>query len=333
MKKVLVFVVVLCMLVAFSACAEESDASESTGTSTSEASEDTEAAEEQIIGFIQKDTETAFHAILNAAAIEALEELKSDGVIDDYLCIDGQDDPVTQVNATEELINMGATCIMIAPAEADGSAAVLTRADEEGIPVVVVNSKTNNTDELAAAYVGSDDIFAGHMLAEFIQEKIPEGGGYAHLEGIIGNSAQIDRTEGLHQIMDEDTSWTLLAEQSANYSGEEAIVFVQDWIALYGEELNAIVCDNDDMSTAAKGVCNQMDRSDIVCIGIDGTATAFSMVKSGELDGSIYQDGAGQATKAVELCGDIIQGNEVEQTYMIDFILVTQDNIDEYYEG
>ena len=54
------------------------------------------------------------------------------------------------------------------------------------------------------------------------------------------------------------------------------------------------------------------------------------MVKSGELDGTVFQDGNGQGKKAAELAIELTKGNQIQKEYWIDFVLVTQDNVDQY---
>jgi ABC-type sugar transport system, periplasmic component len=134
-------------------------------------------------------------------------------------------------------------------------------------------------------------------------------------------------------VLDADKNWKMLAEQSGEWQGEKAMKFAQDWLSMYGDKLNAILSDNDDMSTAVKGAVNQGGRSDIICIGIDGTQTALQMVKSGQLDGSILQDANGQGTQSVDACADIIQGKTVQKSIMVPFVLITKDNVDQYYKG
>ena len=283
-----------------------------------------------MIGYLMKNTTDTFTRSLNEAVEVRMQELVDEGVIDDFVSFDGNTDPIMQVNQTADLINMGVDIILVAPAEAEGSSPILTTAQANEIPVVVVNSKTNNTDELAAAFVGSNDVDGGKLMAEFIKSKLPGGGGYAHLQGVIGNSAQIQRGQGLHEVLDNDPKWTMLAEQTGEWQGEKAIKFAEDWLALYGNDLNAILCDNDDMATAVKGATNAAGRTDIVVIGIDGTKTAMAMVQSGEADGSILQDAAGQGIQAVNACVDILQGNPVEKSIMVPFVLLTQENVEQY---
>ena len=207
---------------------------------------------------------------------------------------------------------------------------MLERAKEKNIQVIVVNSRTTNTDELAAAYVGSNDVQAGEMMAEFVRAQIPQGGGWGHIQGPIGNSAQIERGQGIHNIMDKDPNWNMLAEQPGNWLGEVATRFAEDWRTKYGTGLNALICDNDDMSSAAQNVMNAAGRSDIIAIGVDGNPGPLSMIKSGDLKATIYQDGIGQVSKGIDLAVDLINGKQIPKESWIDFVLITKDNVDQY---
>lgn len=310
MRKVLMFVLTLCLvLTSFAAVAE---------------------GDQTIIGVIQKNTVDAFHLTINSAAIEKLDALKAEGTIDDYRLYDGKTDPVTQCDLMETAILEGCDAIVLLPAEAAGCDPILERAQEEGIPVIVVNSKTNNTDDLAVTYVGSNDVYAGELMAQFVAEKLPEGGKYAHCMGVLGNSAQIQRTEGIHNILDSMEQWVMVDEQGCEWQGDKAISFTQSWLQMHGEELKAIICDNDDMSSAVKAYLITEGREDIVCIGVDGNAGPMQMVADGELDATVYQDGAGQVVKGIEAAVEVLQGKEIEKEYMIPFVLITLENVNDY---
>ncbi len=283
-----------------------------------------------VIGYIAKNTVDAFHATINGAAKQSLDALKKEGFLSNWYLLDGLTDPITQNNLLEDAINLGVDLVIMLPAEAAGCSPMLERAKEVGLPVIVVNSKTDNTDELATAYVGSDDVQAGEMMANYIMEMLPNGGGYAHIQGIIGNSAQIERGMGIHNILDKTDNWTMLDAQSAEWQAEKAVKFAEDWLIKYGDRLNAVICDNDDMSSAVQAAMNGAGRGDIVAIGVDGNVGPLTMVKHGELGATVYQDGAGQVKKAIELAVQVLKGEEVPKETMIDFVLVTQENVEEY---
>ena len=313
MKKLFALLLAICMLVGMVSFA-------------------TAEADEYIVGYIAKNTVDAFHATLNNAAKVALDALVADGTITKWNLYDGMTDPVTQNNLLEDALNMGCDLIILLPAEAAGCAPILERCKEANVPVLVVNSQTTNTAELATSYVGSNDVQAGEMMANFVVEQVANGGGYGHLQGIIGNSAQIQRGEGLHNVLDTNTKWTLLegCEQTAEWQAEKAVKFAEDWLAKYGDKLNAIICDNDDMSSAVQAAMNAAGRTDIVCIGVDGNAGPLAMVKAGELKATVYQDGAGQVTAAIALIKDIKAGKTVEKEVTVPFVLVTSENVDQY---
>lgn len=315
MKKLFALMMAICMLLGMASFAQAED-------------------DEFIVGYIAKNTVDAFHATINNAAKTALDALVADGTISAWHLYDGLTDPVTQNNLLEDAINMGADLIILLPAEAAGCAPILERCKEENIPILVVNSQTDNTAELATSYVGSDDVQAGEMMANFVVEQLPDGGGYGHLQGVIGNSAQIQRGEGLHKVLDANDKWALLdgCEQTAEWQAEKAVKFAEDWLAKYGDGLNAIICDNDDMSSAVQAAMNAAGRSDIVCIGVDGNAGPLAMVKAGELKATVYQDGAGQVVGAINLIKDIKEGKEVEKNVTIPFVLVTSENVDQYLQ-
>jgi inositol transport system substrate-binding protein len=340
-KKTLLWLIVVTIIAVFSLAGCSEAASKTTETVEPAAeepvaeapAEEEPAAEEAdndyFVAYIAKNTVDVFQNTLNSAAGLYLDELVASGDIGSWQLFDGLTDPVTQVGLVDDAINMGADIVVMMPCEAAGCVPCVTKCVEADIPIVLFSVKTDNW-ELANAYIGRDDIQIGEMVAEFVREQIPGGGGWAHLQGVIGNTAQIDRGTGMHNVMDKDENWTLLDEQTAEWQGEKAMKFAEDWLTKYGDDLNAILCDNDQMSSAAQSVMNAADRSDVICIGVDGNPGPMEMIKNGELLATVKQDGEGMMRETVKIANLILQGKEVPKETVIDAILVTQDNIDDH---
>lgn len=347
-RKILALLLVLVMAVSLAACqaaATEPSKAQSTAPSKSEdtkaadtasadvkSSEPAKAGGDIVIGFLKKSLSNVFEVKLNDAADAYLEKMKKDGVIKDYVSLDCDSDPARQISEAGDLVNMKVNAVVMLPAEADGSAPALKALADAGIPTVIVNARTSNTAELASAYVGSNDVKAGEIMGQFILDTLGDKGNYCHLQGILGNSAAQQRGQGIHNIMDKATGWKMLAETSAEWSGDKASKFTQDWISLHGKDIQAIICDNDEMSVAARMACIEANRKDIVVIGVDAIDSALSMVKSGELHATVFQDAAGQGEKAAAAAVDLATGKKVEKEQWIDFILITSKNIDQYYK-
>lgn len=336
-KNLFVLLLAISMMFPLLACGSKKEAQTTTDTTAATTPEAavTKAADDTddgiIIGWLQKNQSNYFETVINAGGEAVLEEMKASGQIKEYYLFDGQTDASIQVNQASDLINLGVDAVIMQPAEADGSAPVVDMMNEAGIPIVLVNALTSNADK-AQGISASNDVNAGEILGQFLLEKGGDTGKYCHLQGVIGNTAAIQRTEGIHNIMDTATGWTMLEEQSAEWLGDKAFKFTQDWISLYGKDLNAILCDNDDMAVASRLACLEAGREDIIVIGVDATSAALEMVKSGELAGTVFQDGTNQGKEAVTKAIALAKGEEIQRETWIPFQLVTSENIDLFYK-
>lgn len=347
MKKVIATLVVAAMTMSMVACgsaqeAPAAPAQEAAAPAAEAPAQDAAPAAEAkggdrngdgkvIVGYISKNTVDVFHAGINGAAEDKLNALKADGTIDDWTGIlDGNTDAAKQCDLAQDCINYPCDYVIILPAESTASDPAVTSMTDAGIGVIVVNSKTDSTDSLALTYCGSDDVYAGELLGQYAQEKVPDGGVYVHCQGVIGNSAQIQRGEGIANTLGQDSKWTCAADVPCDWDASKAVNTVDDYLAQYGDDLKAVICDNDDMSSAAQRECNSKGREDIVCIGVDGNQGPLEMVKDGSLGATVLQDGAGQVLAGIDAVVKSVKGESVDKLYTIPFVLVTSENVDQF---
>lgn len=284
-----------------------------------------------ICGYISKNVVDPFHAPINDYAKETFDKLVADGVIDDWTgVLDGETDANKQIDRADECITKKCDYVIILPAEATASDAAVVRMNDAGIGVIVVNSKTDSTDSLALAYCGPNDVDAGKMLAQWVIDNCPDGGVYAHCQGVIGNSAQIQRGEGIAALMEGNEAFTSAGDFPCEWQADKAANVAADMLNQYGDELVAIICDNDDMSSAAQIACNNAGRNDVVCVGVDGNPNPLQMVKDGQMGATVLQDGPGQVGAGIEIIKQALDGKTSDKEVMVPFVLVTKDNVDQY---
>ncbi|MDD3140318.1 MAG: substrate-binding domain-containing protein [Lachnospiraceae bacterium] len=329
-KKALAVLLATGMVFSLAACSSGATTTKSTSTkATSDA--DVNGDGKVIVGYISKNLTDPFHAPINDHATTTLDKMVKDKVIDEWTGIlDGETDPNKQIDRADECITKACDIVIMLPAEAEASDPAVTKLNDAGIKVIVVNSKTTSTDDVAIAYCGSDDVLAGEMLGQWVVDNVKDGGKYIHCQGILGNSAQIQRGEGIANIMGKNSQFTLAGEFDTQWSGDKAANAATDAIAQYGKELVAVICDNDDMSSAAQRACNDAGRSDIVCVGVDGNQNPLQMVKDGEMGATVLQDGVGQIQAAIDVITALVNGDTFEKNPSIPFVLVTKDNVDDY---
>ncbi|MBP3873074.1 MAG: substrate-binding domain-containing protein [Lachnospiraceae bacterium] len=332
MKKKLLVAALISSMVAsmsFTAFADETEAADD--VEMVEATADVNGDGKIIVGYVSKNLTDPFHGPINEYAQTTLDQMVEDGVIDEWTGIlDGNTDAPTQIDRSSDCIAKGCDFVIILPCEAEASDPAVTSMAEAGINVIVVNSKTTSTDDVALTYCGSDDVYAGELLGQWVLDNCPDGGKYLHCNGILGNSAQIQRTEGMHNILDSHEEFEMVGDEDTQWKGDLAATAAENYIGKYGDELVAIICDNDDMSSAAQTACNSMGRSDIICVGVDGNQHPLEMIRDGELKGTVLQDGVGQMTAGIDTIVQVIEEGQAPKNVTVPFVMIDESNVGDY---
>ncbi|MCP1103285.1 ABC-type sugar transport system substrate-binding protein [Aequitasia blattaphilus] len=283
--------------------------------------EDTQTEGKVKIGMTLYSLKNEFTVRLANAAEAKAEELGIELVV-----YDGNYDPSTQISQVETMISDGCDGIILNPQDAEACAPCVDKAADAGIPVVGVNTRVKS-DKLTS-YVGSIDVTAGEMEMQKIVDLLDGKGNIVIIEGPMGQSAQIERREGIQNILDKYPDIKVLAEKTANWSRSEGMTVMENWLQAF-DNIDAVVGENDEMALGAREAIKAAGK-DIPAIGVDGITDALNAVEEDNLVASIFQDGAGQGSKAVEVLLDAINGETVEENYWIDFEEVNKDNVEEF---
>lgn len=276
------------------------------------------------IGFMNTNLSNEFQvAMLDAARIKA-EEMDIELV--EY---DGMGDPSKQVSQMEQLISQKVDAIVLAPYDKDALAPAVTKAKEAGIPLIIVNSTVVNMDE-AAAYVGSDDKVAGVMAMEELAKAMGNTGNIMMIRGPIGNSAEVGRTAGVEEVLTTITDIKIVVDEPADWDREKAMKLVENKIQS-GVDFVGVMAQNDEMALGAQMAIEAAGMQDkISVIGIDAIPDALTAVEEGKLIATVFQDAKSQASTALEVAVKAANGEELEKEYMVPFMLITKENVNDY---
>jgi inositol transport system substrate-binding protein len=103
---------------------------------------------------------------------------------------------------------------------------------------------------------------------------------------------------------------------------------VNNWLTAYGSKLSGIGANNDDMALGAVEALKAAGRTDVVVFGTDATPAATDSIIGGELKGTVFQDGAGQAKGSMDIAYKACKGETIpEQMVWIPFVAVNADNV------
>lgn len=330
MKKFAALLLCLCMVFALAACGEA-------GTTTTPTAEPDSSAAPSGSGAGTVDYSSMTIAwspanLSNELQVTLTDNIQAavEGLGAEFLSSDPQGDPVTQVTQVENFISRGVDMILMSPNDASACGVVLQEAVEAGIPMIIVNCKMDDMDG-ALCYVGCDDLTAGELLMEYAAEMLGGEGTIGILRGPDGLDAAIKRTTGIENVLADNPGIEVYSSQTANWQTAEAMSIVENW--LQSTTLNAVVCENDEMAVGAveaiKGQGQSLD--DVLVFGIDGIPSAYQSIANGEMKATLLQDAEAIAAKTIEVMQLYFESGEVEAEYIIPWVIVDSENIDEYY--
>lgn len=241
----------------------------------------------------------------------------------------GNYDASTQIRQVEQMIEDQLDGIILIPQSSADCVSCVDKAVEAGIPIISVNTRVAN-DRLTS-YVGSNDTEAGEILLRETAKALGGRGAVAVLEGPIGQSAQVERRNGIQQELQKYEDIQVLSCKTANWSELEAQVVVQKWLNTF-EELDAIIAENDSMALGAVDVAEKQGKDDLVIVGVDGSQEALEAVQQGKMQMTVFQNAEAQAETALNVIRDTIAGKPVKSAYWIPLKVVTKENVTEYLE-
>jgi simple sugar transport system substrate-binding protein len=246
-----------------------------------------------------------------------------------------------QLNAAAQFITDKVDYLLISAAATDGWDAILKNAKDAGVKVLLFDRTINADESLYEAAVVSDMAKEGTTAVEWLKaQKLPEYN-VIHIQGVMGNAAQIGRTDALEAEFKAGTMKKVI-QQTANWEEATAKQIVESVINSK-DKFNVIYAENDGM---AKGAVAALDDAgithgvgkDVVVMGFDCNKWALRelLAKKWNYDG---QCSPFQASVIDGMIKDLEAGKTLPQKKVIseekgfDATTLTQADIDTYGLG
>lgn len=249
----------------------------------------------------------------------------------DLLWTSAEGDVATQANQIEQFINAKVKAILIAPVQADSLAPQIKSAQAAKIPVIAVNTTLKNSSALTSSVL-PDDVAAGAQEMEQMAKKLGGKGNIVILQGPLGSSPELDRTMGIMSVLKKYPNIKVLAKDTANWGRAEATNKVKNWLSSFGDTLNGIVAENDDMGLGAVQALKEANKS-LPVVGIDGIEDGLNAVKSGAFIGSSLQHGRIELAAALAVAFKVAKGEKVKKMYTYTMPPIDASNVDGYIKN
>ena len=264
-------------------------------------------------------------------------------------CNEDQDKEIEYVTAA---VNEGAPVIIIALADNTRAQDVIDAAGD--VPVVFVNRIPTDQSVLddTHVYIGSNEdecgAYQGKALVDYLRAEGKSNINYLMFNGNAGLDSTTKRTTGvLKALKDAGITATAAAEPvDCHFDRNEAMNAMNRMLAEDVDMANVdvIISNNDAMACGAIEALKQaeVDCSDIVVVGVDGTNSGIQAVANGEMLATVYQNATGQASAAVQAAMNLANGKSFAEGISFDaaednasviwvpFELITADNVSDY---
>src|SRR5450432_3317267 len=147
---------------------------------------------------------------------------------------DGRMDALTQANQFDTIITQRYDAIIFIPVDVQAGVGPAMQAKAAGIPLIGSNTLLADRS-LYVSYIGSESVISGEYVAHGVIDRLNGKGSVVVLEGLIGQSAQIERRQGINKVLAQSPNIKVLETKSANWSRAEAQSLMENWLTSHGK--------------------------------------------------------------------------------------------------
>ncbi|MCU1544027.1 MAG: periplasmic binding protein/LacI transcriptional regulator [Microbacteriaceae bacterium] len=235
----------------------------------------------------------------------------------------------TQATQLDQFINQGVDAIVVVPVQADSLGPQVDAAIAADIPVVPVNASLDN--DKVAGNVQPDDVAAGEQEAQMMVDELGGKGNVVILQGPLGQSGELNRQEGIENVLAKNPDIKVLAQDTANWKRDEAVNKVKNWISAFGDDIDGVIAQNDDMGLGALAAFKEAGKT-VPIVGIDGIEDGLNAVKNGEFIGTMLQNGTVELSAGLAVAAAIARGDDIDTEPVYIMPKITTENVDIAYE-
>ena len=286
-----------------------------------------------VVGFSQVGAESDWRTANTKSMQDTFVEANGYRLIFD----DAQQKQENQITAIRNFIQQEVDYIVLAPVTETGWDTVLQEAQDAAIPVIIVDRMIDVSDDaLFTSWVGSDFKLEGDKAVEWMLETQAEELKIVHLQGTIGSSAQIGRTQGLEEGVEANQGWEIIAQQTGEFTqakGQE----VMESILKQHDDISVVYAENDNMAFGAIDAIEAAGKTvgvdgDIVVISFDATRAGLDATLAGKINYNVECNPL-HGARVDALIQQLEAGEEVEKLAYVeevtfDATTITQEDID-----
>jgi ribose transport system substrate-binding protein len=242
---------------------------------------------------------------------------------------DREIDVEKQMQIVENLLQTDVDALLLTPSGSREIVPAVVKANQAGIPVVVVDTRVDAAALAAAGgrvetFIGSDNVDGGRIAGQFVARALNGQGRVAVVEGIPGHETGDSRLQGFREAIAEHPGIEIVASQTANWERDQAFNVTQNILQSHSD-LDAIFAANDVMALGAVEAVAAAGRTgDILVVGFDAQDEAQAAIREGRMAASIAQHPREMGRLAMVSAWRLLQGEAVPAEQPVGIELVSE---------
>ena len=300
MKKILAIVLMLCMLLACTAVAED-----------------------VTIGYICANLTNQGWLIMNQTVQSTAKEK---GVDLKYMTAQ-MGDTASWLACFEDLRNMNVDAILFGAADAT-LVSTIEAAVADGMLCIEMDSPSGAK---GTNVICIENYAAAAQGAEWVGEYLGGNGQVILINGDATYTSGVERRNGYYETLQEKYPDIEIFEVwCEGWTDENAMNGAEDALTALNEDVDAIICCWDGATIVVSSILESRGLSDQVSlIGFDGAGDALTLMREGKIAMDVAQPFADLARNAVDVAVRVTNG-EAMDAVVLDAKIVTPENLEEY---
>jgi ribose transport system substrate-binding protein len=258
-----------------------------------------------------------------------INEAKEQGLVDQYLYTDANDDPNKQIADIEDLLTRGCDVLIISAAAQDVVDPGAKQAMAMGVPVITLDRDVKSPDN-RVSYTDGDSCLMGKTQAEWLVEELGGEGDIVLLSGVAGASPAEERLRCAREVFAAAPGIVELAHAYTDWSPTGGQAQMEAWITQFGEQIDGIWADSALQGVGAVEALLAADLEVPPITGEDWALFLHQAVDNGFPFVAVsFPNRMGYFSVVDALA--LLQGQPIPYHHQVAPIAITLENIDEYY--
>lgn len=255
-------------------------------------------------------------------------ELKTAEYLNDSIEVrlaSADDDNNSQLSQINYFIDQGVSLLIVSPNQVHAISPALERAQQKGIPVILVDRKTQS--KKYTAFIGCDNYLLGKLVGDYIAQRLKGKGRIVEIRGLDDSSPAIDRHRGFVDALNAYPDLQIVASESGDWK-EQSGSEVMKRVLSKTQDFDYVFAQNDRMAYGAyKVACEHGLQDKCRFVGVDGLAGkdgGLELVRQGVLEASMLYPTKGD--ELIALAMKILRHEPFARDNYLPTSIVTRNN-------